>query len=138
MIVKKDASVQPCKQTKISREWDDRLWEGEELQGTYVVYSATPNNALPFVCDVDIHSLCESNIRELRAGRSVQAKRQAPREDTLHEEIAVIFGAGLSAKEAVATLERLALQIRKNGLLIGRARFGGDFYVETIKGEIVR
>jgi hypothetical protein len=125
--------------TKIAMR--DRIFEGDEFNGTYVAYGAAPCGCItPMACDVDIQSLSETRVHELRAYRQMK-KRQGRtlrplRDDAFHGEIFVIFGPDLSAKRAVAALEQLAENIMKDGLLIGRTEPDGDFYVETLDGKI--
>ena len=120
----------------------DRIFDGDEFNGTCVGYGATPFGSItPLVCDVDIHSLSETRVDELRAYRQKKKKRgqklRPLRDDAFHNELFVVFGPELSAKKAVAALENLAHNIKKHGLLIGRAEDRGDYYVETFDGEIL-
>ena len=119
----------------------DRIFEGDEFNGTYIVYGGTPVGSTPFACDVEIHSLEESKDDELRAHRLRQKRQGKPvralRKDALHDELFVVFGPEMSPSEAVETLRFLAAEIERDGLLIGR-RKNGDFEVEKLDGSIVR
>lgn len=124
-----------------ARSKRDRIFEGDEFNGTYIVYGGTPNCVTPFACDVEIHSLEESKDQDLRAyrlRRRRQGKSVRPlRRDALHHELLVIFGPEMSPREAVETLRSLAVEIERQGLLIGRVKKDGDFEVETLDGSIV-
>lgn len=119
----------------------DRIFDGDEFNGTYVAYDTTPSGCItPMVCDVDIHSLSETRLDELRAYRQMnrgQGKKLRPlREDAFHEEIFVILGPQLSTKRAIAALQRLAEFIRKDGLLTGKVEPDGDYYAESFDGKV--
>ena len=119
----------------------DRIFEGDDFNGTYVCYGATPCGCITsFACDIDIQSLSETRVDELRAYRQMRQRRgrrlPSLRDKAFHEKIFVIFGPELSAKRAIAALEKLAENIKKHGLLIGRAEPEGDFYVESLDGKI--
>ena len=120
----------------------DRIFESDEFNGTYVAYGATSWGGItPIACDVDIKSLSETRVDEFRAYRQMKknhGRRLRPlRDDAFHKELFVIFGPNLSPKGAIAALEKLADNIRKDGLLIGRVEPDGDFYVETLDGKII-
>ena len=119
----------------------DRIFDGDEFSGTYVTYGATPCGCItPFTCEVEIHSLSDTRGDELRAYRQMKKahgrKLRPLREDAFHEELFVIFGPDLSPKRAVAALEKLAQNIRTEGLLIGQVERDGDYFVETLDGKI--
>jgi hypothetical protein len=76
----------------------------------------------------------ESEPDELRAYREKRRRRgkrvEELGEDKISDHLVVIFGAELSARAAVATLEALIDRIREEGLIIGRVR-DGDLTWET-------
>jgi hypothetical protein len=119
----------------------DRIFEGGVFYGTNVVYAACRDAVTSFACDVELRTLEESSVKELRAYRQHQRARgktvRSLRDDALHDELFVVFGPELSAQKATEFLQRLIEDIRANGLLTGRRRANGDFYVETLKGEVI-
>ena len=126
---------------RLEHRWlKDRIFDGDVFQGTYVVYGATPVGVTPFACDVEVQSLEESDVTELRgyrerrrrAGKKVPALRR----DALHDEMLVIFGPELSPKYAIDSLQALIDKIKSDGLLIGRIEPHSDFLVERLDGTI--
>ena len=119
----------------------DRIFDGDEFNGTCVGYGATPFGAItPLVCDVDIDDCPKrewtSYVRIAKEKRG-QKKLRPSRDDAFHNELFVVFGPELSAKKAVAALETSAHNIKKHGLLIGRAEDRKITDVETFDGEIL-
>ncbi len=126
----------------VSENYDhSRIFNGDIFAGTYVAYAATPwGDITPFACDAKIHSLDESRPDEFRAYRKATEKRGSKpgpsRASAFQQEICVIFGPRLSAKQAIAALERMVENIKSKGLLIGRAEAEGDYHVEQVDGTI--
>ncbi|WP_152527646.1 MULTISPECIES: hypothetical protein [unclassified Afipia] len=56
---------------------------------------------------------------------------------TLQDDLVVLFGPGLSAKDAIASLKQVIKNIKKGGLLVGRDPKDFDV-VETVSGDITR
>lgn len=79
-----------------SGKHDDRLFDGDEFTGTYVVYGATPGSTTCFVCDVDIHTLRDTGVRDTRAFRQLSNESELSGDRKLNEELAVVIGPGLS------------------------------------------
>ncbi len=119
----------------------DRIFEGDNFQGTCVVYGAVARHVTPFVCDVSVESLQETDVKETRAYRQLARRARKPvpplRPDAFHHELFVIFGPEASPSEAVKSLKMLIKNIERHGLLIGRKEDLGDFYIETIDGKII-
>lgn len=118
------------------REGACRIFNGDRFSGTAVVHGASPDDHTCFQCDFELDTLQETWPEQVRSRRLLLQKAGKPapkiRPDQLAKEIVVIFGPEMSANDAVASLERLARQIRKNGLLIGRGiDEDGDFMAET-------
>jgi hypothetical protein len=137
-VVKQESSISG---RLLEHRWvKDRIFGGDVFQGTYVVYGATPVGVTPFACDVEVRSLEESDVTELRgyrerrrrAGKKVPALRR----DALHDEMLVTFGPELSPKDAIDSLQALIDKIESEGLLIGRTEPHGDFLVERLDGTI--
>jgi hypothetical protein len=84
--------------------------------------------------DYEVTYRKESEPDELRAYREKRRRRgkrvEELGEDKISDHLVVIFGAELSARAAVATLEALIDRIREEGLIIGRVR-DGDLTWET-------
>ena len=120
----------------------DRISELDRFVGTYVIYGAAASTTVPYpyVCDVEIEMMMESDLTQLRSHRlrCKTSGEAAPRmyHDALHHELVVIFGPEMSAKHAAITLRRLAKRIEKVGLLVGRDEDGGDFVFEKVDGSI--
>ena len=117
-----------------------RIWDAERVFGTAVVYIANPNDHFCDQHDFEFNTIVESWPEEVRAVNVLRrhGKRQLERKpkDKLDNELVLIFGARMSAHEALLTLERISEDIRKNGLLIGRNE--ADRYLsETVSGEIL-
>ena len=100
-----------------------KIWKDGLVCGTAIVYLANPIDHFAAQCDFKVTSN-ESHPKEVRAyreGRRNQGKSVEPLgDDRLQHELVVIFGAKMSANEAVVSLERLLADIKKSGLLIGR------------------
>ena len=120
----------------------DRISELDRFAGTYVIYgaAASTRETYPYVCDVEIEMMGESDLTQLRSHRlrCKTSGEAAPRlrDDALQHELVVIFGPEMSVKQAVTTLRRLAKRIEKKGLLIGRDEDGGDLMFEKVDGSI--
>jgi hypothetical protein len=85
--------------------------------------------------DYDLQTLFESDPQEVRAFRESRrraaAKVRSLAEDKIHDELVVIFGPEMSAKDAVSTLRHLIEKYK--GLLTGRNE-AGDYVMETVNG----
>ena len=114
-----------------------RMWNGDVFHGTAVMYAARENDFLAVQCDYELDTLSETRPREVRAYRQGQArkgaKQQRLRHDQLHNELVVIFGPEMSAKEAIRELHSLVRKIEKEGLLTGRDHTD-EYIMETISG----
>jgi hypothetical protein len=130
------------KMTKLD-EGIDRISELDRFAGTYVIYGAAADTkpTYPYVCDVEIEMMIESNRKQLRSHRlRCKTSGEAPpriHNDELRHELIVIFGPEMSPKNAATTLRHLARRIEKNGLLIGRDEDGDDLLFEKVDGSIV-
>jgi hypothetical protein len=104
------------------------------------VYGAMPAGVTPFACDVEVQTLEESDVKELRGYRERRrrAGKKMPtlRRDALHDEMLVLFGPELSPKDAIDSLQALIDKIKSEGLLIGRTEPHGDFLVERLDGTV--
>ncbi len=111
-----------------------RIFNGNNFQGTAVVYAASLDDHTSFQCDFSIETLAETWPGQVRAQHLLRGKSGKPvpkvRSDQLGHELMIVFGPKVPANDAVAALERLAREIQKNGLLVGRDE-AGDFLVET-------
>lgn len=93
----------------------------ESLRGTGVAYIVTPDDFEEFQCDFELDAETESFPEQSRAYRKAR-KKALPKIEPHHlkDEIVMLFGPEVSANDAVAYLERMAKNIRKGGLFIGR------------------
>jgi hypothetical protein len=114
-----------------SSDWGmDSRWEG-----TAIIYAASGKRTFGFSGDYDLSFRDETspnelrNYREDRRGRGLRIK--ALTESKLRNEMLVVFGAEMSAADAVRTLEALTTRIKAEGLYIGRNK-DGDFIAEAV------
>jgi hypothetical protein len=115
-----------------------RIDEVVEFGGTAVVYAATTDDHTCFQCDFELEPWLESHPEQTRA-RRIQARGRPSAlipANRLKHEIVVLLGPELSASDAVRTLKRLAKQIERDGLLVGRGT-DDDFVTEKIDGSLV-
>lgn len=116
-----------------------RMWNGDIFAGTSIIYAVRDGDFMPVQCDYELHTLMESNPKEVRAYRQSLKrsglKQPRLRADQLHEELVVIFGPEMSAKKALHTLEFLTRRIKAEGLLTGRDR-SDDYVMETVTGKL--
>lgn len=101
-------------------EWGmDSRWEG-----TAIIYAPSGSNTFGFSGDYDLSFQDESRPNELRGYREVRRRRGLKVNDLsdskLRNEMLVVFGAEMSAKDALRTLEALMERIKAEGLYIGR------------------
>jgi hypothetical protein len=100
-----------------------RIWNDGSVCGTAIVYIANPIDHFSAQCDFEVTSK-DSHPKEVRAYREgrLENGKSVKRlgDDRLQDELIVIFGAKMSANEAVVSLERLLADIKNSGLLIGR------------------
>lgn len=124
----------------MSAELDRKTWNGEYADGEAAMYFCTPEDRERYVGeyvidwrgDVSRKNLRGYRERQRRAGQSVPRQR----DEELKHGLFVIIGADTSAKEVVISLRKLADQIEKRGLLVGRDR-DGSYLAETYDGEII-
>lgn len=73
-----------------------RMWNGDTFTGTSIIYAVRDGDFMPVQCDYELHTLTESNPKEVRAYRQSLKrsglKQPRLRADQLHEELVVIFG----------------------------------------------
>lgn len=117
------------------------VWNADVLSGTCVMYAGTEDDATPIICDVKLMTRQQSDLGQLRASYLLETKQEKRRRGRaafgpLGCDMATIFGAELSAKDAVASLRRIADLIETEGLLIGRDHCRDRYYVETVDSEI--
>lgn len=120
--------------------WGGDVWNDWNAIGNAVMYLATPDDNEGYVGGYTIDWDSEVPRKDLRGYR--EEKRRSGRKvcqipkTQLIRGLLVIFGTETSPAEAVASLKRLAAEIQKNGMLIGK-RKNGNYMVETVAGEIV-
>lgn len=114
-----------------SSDWGmDSRWEG-----TAIIYAGSGEKTWGFSGDYDLTFQDESCPKELRFYREDRRRRglkvKQLNESKLRNEILVVFGAEMSAKDAVRTLEALTERIKAEGLYVGRDK-DGDFIAEDV------
>ncbi len=116
----------------------NRIQDGEDFRGTYMVYGADPTGHVVFACDVEVKTMDESRYEELRAHRlrrlASGKKAKEIRDDQLSNELLVVFGPELSATAAVDTLLKLVKHIQKKGLIVGRGKDGFVREIYKLRG----
>jgi hypothetical protein len=122
-------------------EGSSRIWNGGSLTGTTVMYAAKGDDSFGMQCDYDLQTLLESDPREVRAFRESRrragTKLRPLAEHKIHDELVVIFGPEMSAKDAVRTLRHLIEKIEDKGLLTGRNE-ADDYVIEKVDGRNAR
>jgi hypothetical protein len=124
------------------REINDKIGS-MGIQGQYVVYGVGAYGTIGAdVCELRTDSWLTNDRKALRAYRS--ARRRAGKKvcvlDDQHlvDELLVAFGPEMSAEQAVSALERLARDIKANGLFIGCGKPTEDlYYLEKVDGTVV-
>ncbi len=111
-----------------------RIHGGSRFCGTASLYAATANDHMWSISDYHLETMEETRLEETRAFRLAQKKEGRPvarlRKDQLAHELVILFGPEMTANEAVAALERVANDIRENGLMIGRDE-DAEYLAET-------
>lgn len=143
----KDALALACRQRfpkqvrrgEMTERWNAKIWNDWSARGDAVIYLATPDDHEGYVGEYSIDWRGEVSRKELRAYRESRKRKGLPvsaqSRQQLQYGLFVIFGAGTSPIDAVASLRSLANQIEKKGLLVGK-RSNGDYVVETCEGDI--
>jgi hypothetical protein len=112
-----------------------------EFHGTYGVYGVAKDGIEPMVCHAEISDgfWSDRDAKETKAYRRELMckgkKVRALREDTLHDELFVIFGPKISVASAVKRLREVAKHIAKNGMLIG-IDSRGEYVCERPDGSV--
>jgi hypothetical protein len=105
---------------KASWKRSDRWGIDDRWAGTSVIYAASGTESVAMSGDYDVTYQDESNPGELRAFRQAQRSRGITVKDLgegkLHDQLVVIFGAEMSAANAVRTLKALISRIETEGL----------------------
>lgn len=121
-----------------STRWSRKIWNDWSASGDAVIYLATPDDHEGYVGEYSIDWWIGVSRKKLRAYRELRRRKGLPvsaqSQQQLKYGLLVIFGAGTSPRDAVASLRRLADEIEKEGLLVGK-RSNGDFVVETCDGK---
>lgn len=118
----------------------DRFYDEWNLEGTAwaLLASAEGSTDGPYSYQIDLEG--RVNRKSLRAYRLEKvAKGKMPPEipeHALQDELAVLFGADMSAAQAVTALTLVIQRIKEYGLPIGRNR-GNDDVIEKINGDLV-
>lgn len=122
------------------KRWSRKIWNDWCANGDAVIYLATPDDHEGYVGEYSIYWTEDVSRKELRAYRELRQRKGLPvsaqGQEQLKYGLFVVFGAGTSPLDAVASLRRLADEIEKEGLLVGK-RSNGDFLVETCDGKIL-
>jgi hypothetical protein len=115
-----------------------RIWNGDSLAGTTVLYAAKGDESFGMQCDYNLQTLFETDPQEVRARRQSRrrtgGKVRPLAEDKIHDELVVIFGPEMSAKSALITLRHLIQKIEEEGLLTGRNE-EDDYVTEMLDGS---
>lgn len=110
----------------MSERWRD------EFSGTTMVYRMTPGEIDCSQCDYDVNMQCETRPKDVRAIREERRdkglKPRRLRFEELQNELLVILGPEMSARDAVIELERLIQHFKSGGMLCGRDSSGEDVY----------
>jgi hypothetical protein len=116
------------------------IWDNLEFRGTYGVYAVGGDGIQPMVCRATIDDTGPRNIQETRAYRRelkrMGKKVRSLRDDTLHDELVVVFGPKMSPGSAVKRLRELANHVEKNGMLIG-VDMRDNYVFETVDGSFL-
>jgi hypothetical protein len=104
-----------------------------------MIYAASGSGSFALSGDYRVSYEDESHPDDLRAARLFQASRgrdvgEVPH-DKLGEELVVIFGAKITAANAVKTLKALVARIEDEGLIVSRVGFG-DFVHEPVERDL--
>jgi hypothetical protein len=104
----------------------------DRIEGSYNVYGVGSDGSMASHIHAISTSCCFVERKELRAYR--QARRQSGKsvadlgEEKLADELLVVFGPEMSARNAIAALEKLVNEIKSHGLQIGKPRPNRDVY----------
>ncbi|QDM16066.1 hypothetical protein FNL56_09370 [Tardiphaga sp. vice304] len=114
-----------------SSEWGmDSRWEG-----TAIIYAASGETTFGFSGEYDLSFRDETRPNELRGHREDRRRRGLKVKDLsgdkLRNEMLVVFGADMSANEAIVTLKTLLKRLMAEGLYVGRDN-DGDFVKEAV------
>lgn len=124
----------------MKERWDEEIWNDWNASGDAVIYLATPDDSEGYVGEYLIDWRGEVSRKQLRGYRELRRRRGLDVPPQSREQLKyglfVIFGAGTSPSDAVASLRLLAEKIEKSGMLVG-TRVNGDFIVETCEGNII-
>jgi hypothetical protein len=112
----------------------DRIYEEETVSGTAMSYAVTVDGFAYYPVDYELFTIEESHPEDMRA--RIKKGRQQDRipNNKLQGELVILFGPTVSAKCAVELLKRLAKEIEREGLVIGRDRLS-EFVYENKNGE---
>ncbi len=101
----------------------------DDFQGTTALYVVEPRDHVEiFLGDYDIEGMPETWPEQIRGNRQrLKRKGEAVPElpaASLDDRILIAFGPEVSARQAVASLERAIKSIKSTGLLVGRDNNG--------------
>lgn len=124
-----------------SKGWmaDDRWSIDLDWSGTAMIYTANGIGSFALSGGYRVTYEDESEPEDLRAARLFRASKGMPvgevQHDKLGAELVVIFGAKMTATDAVKTLKALVARIEDEGLVVGRVG-QGDFVHEPVGREL--
>lgn len=122
------------------KRWSKKIWNDWCASGDAVTYLATPDDHEGYAGKYSIDWSDDVSRKELRAYRELRRRMGLPvsaqRKQQLKYGLFIVFGAGTSPIDAIASLRRLANEIEKEGLIVGHRR-NGDGLVETCDGKIL-
>lgn len=124
-----------------SPNYGSRIFYGDVFRGTYVTYGLEADGIIPMMCDLEVRTLEDSDVKTYRAHRLAQfaQNKRVPGlpHTAIKDELMIILGPDVSARLAVERLEALVENIKSKGLVIGQESEGGDIQVEDyVTGEI--
>ena len=101
----------------------------DDFQGTTAIYVVEPRDHVEiFLGDYDIEGMPETWPEEFRSYRQRRKRRGKAVPElpaaSLDDRILIAFGPEVSARQAVASLERAIKSIKSTGLLVGRDNHG--------------
>jgi hypothetical protein len=134
-VMKKRKLATGGKRWQVGDDWSiDSDWSG-----TAMIYAASGVSSFGISGDYRVSFTDESEPADMRATRLFCASQgesvdEVP-DDKLAEELIIIFGAKMTAINALATLKALIARIEDEGLMIGRVGTG-DFVHESVGREL--